>query len=148
MHEDNPYQAPPDDLGLLTGQRPEVALWVDLFAMLKLLGLSLVGALIWYSRLTIHGALRAQLWAFVAWLALGVLAAAGVAFRVRLAKHLLVAHLACTGLVELYATYRMLGLEGAVQGMARPYAWIYLAMALWDLSWGVAFQFAKSLKAP
>lgn len=148
----NPYQPPPDDLGLTAPHKPDLAHWVYVFIALKLLGLAIVGAVVWYA----HGApnvpgdgLELPLWGMLGWIALGAGAALGVGFRIGLARHLLVLHLVGTAALELYAFVSMMGLSahGPFREMALDYGWLYFAMALWDLGWAALFQFSRSLRA-
>ena len=90
-----------------------------------------------------------QIWGLLAWVALGAMAAVGVAFKIRLAKHLLVVHLACTAALELYAFVSMMQLRAPneVQQVAFDYGWAYFVMALWDLGWAGMFQFSTGLRA-
>lgn len=148
MDQDNPYQAPPDDLGLLHQTKRELGFWVYAFIAFKTTGVLVVGSVVWFARQSPRrdAALELHLWAILAWLVLGTLAALGVAFRVRLAKHLLVLHLVSTAAVELYAFVSMMAMDhGPTRDVAFDYGWAYFGMALWDLGWAAVFQFSGSL---
>ena len=153
MDSNNPYQAPPDDLGLVANSKPDLAYWVYAYTACKLIGVLLVGAVTWYAQTTTSphtpDGIGWQLWCMLGWFVLGGIAAAGVSFRIPLAKQLLVVHLLCTAVMELYAFVSMMQLNGAdhVQQMAFDYGWTYFAMALWDLGWATMFHFSPSLRA-
>lgn len=146
---DNPYQ-PPDDLNPGQPSKPDLAYWVHGYIGLRVFGVLLVAALTWYAETTapkVPG-LGWHMWVMLAWIVLGTLAAVGAAFRIRLAKHLLVVHLVCTAAVELYGFTAMMGLETTdLNRDAVTYGWVCFGMALWDLGWAALFQFSPALRA-
>ena len=146
---DNPYQ-PPDDPNLGQPSKPDLAHWVHGYIGLRVFGVLLVAALTWYAETTAPEmpGLGWHMWAMLAWLVLGTLAAVGVAFRIRLAKHLLVTHLVCTAAVELWGFTAMMGLEPMPSTKAAiQFGWAYFGMAVWDLVWAALFQFSRGLRA-
>src|SRR5690606_40971170 len=114
MDQDNPYQAPPDDLGLVHEAKRELGFWVYEFVALKMTSVLVVGSAVLFARQSAirDDTLELRLWVIFAWLVLGMLTALGVAFRVRLAKHLLVLHLVSTAAFELYAFVSMMAKIG------------------------------------
>lgn len=147
---DNPYQ-PPDDPNLGLPSKPDLAYWVHGYLGLRVLGVLVMAAVTWYAETKaprVPG-LGWQLWVMLAWTVFGTLAAVGVAFRIRLAKHLLVVHLVCTAALELYGFSTMMGIEATGPNSdAVVYAWVCFGSALWDLLWAALFQFSPSLRAP
>lgn len=153
MDSNNPYQAPPSDVGVAANTKPDLGYWVYSYIALKFVGVLVVGTITWYAH-SLKGpygpdGVGWQIWGMLAWVLLGALAAVGVAFRIRLAKHLLVVHLLCTAGLELYAFISMMQLRAAheVQEVAFDYGWTYFVMALWDLGWAGMFQFSAGLRA-
>lgn len=145
---DNPYE-PPDDLNSAPTSKPDLAYWVYGYAALRVFGALLVATLFWFAKTGMPEVVRFEwsMWAMLTWVLFGTLAAVAVAFRIRWAKHLLVGHLVCTALVELYAFNQMMGLESRPgTEAALEFGWAYFGMALWDLAWAALFQFSRGLR--
>jgi hypothetical protein len=146
---DNPYR-PPDDLNPTSASKPDLAYWVYGYVALRVFGALLVAVLFWLAKTNMPEVVHAEwsMWAMLTWILLGTLAAVAVAFRIRWAKHLLVGHLVCTAVVELYAFNAMMGLEfGPGTEAALGFGWAYFGMAVWDLAWAALFQFSRGLRA-
>ena len=152
MKSDNPYQAPPHELGEVAGARSELGYFPYAFIALKLMGVLAVGAVLWVasSRHSPHNSREALLllWGLLVWSGFGAMAAVGVAFRLLLAKHVLVVHLTSTAGVELYAFASMMSMQapGPLREIAFNYGWTYFLMALWDLGWAAVYQFSRPLR--
>ena len=152
MKSDNPYQAPPHELGEPSSTSSELGYWPYAFIVFKFLGTLLVGMVLWFatSRHSAHSSSEALLllWGLLAWTGFGAIAAVGVAFRLLLAKHVLVVHLTSTAGIELYAFASMMSMQapGPLRELAFNYGWTYFLMAVWDLGWAALFQFSQALR--